>query len=198
VWRSKDAGGVIDPSSTLFDGTPLAGRPICVRRSLKYSDAFVGNLTENPADLCDGAPARVLRHGGGSDHPPQCGDNRAIGFPRLILGIVKSAPFSDGPSNVSGPGLQTRHQRSDHVRLEASPVTPHRASGSAITLALPLLDAMVPAITAQSRTAAGARRVRMACLEMVHGSAGATKFGAGKNLWSPRSRPRVRSHARRA
>ena len=57
--------------------------------------------------------------------------------------------------------------------------------GLGVTLALPLLDAMVPAITAQNRTAAGARRVRMACLEMVHGSAGATKFGAGKNLWSP-------------
>ena len=57
--------------------------------------------------------------------------------------------------------------------------------GIGVTLALPLLDAMVPAITAQRRTAAGTPRVRLACLEMVHGSAGATKFGAGKNLWSP-------------
>ena len=34
-------------------------------------------------------------------------------------------------------------------------------------------------------TAAGARRVRMACLEMVHGSAGSTQIGIQKNLWAP-------------
>jgi hypothetical protein len=53
--------------------------------------------------------------------------------------------------------------------------------GALATVALPLLDAMVPAF-AQS----GHRpRVRLACLEMVHGSAGATRYGASKNLWSP-------------
>jgi hypothetical protein len=57
--------------------------------------------------------------------------------------------------------------------------------GLGVTLALPVLDAMVPAVTAQRRTPAGSPRVRLACLEMVHGSAGATKFGATKNLWSP-------------
>jgi len=57
--------------------------------------------------------------------------------------------------------------------------------GLGVTLALPMLDSMIPAVTAQRRTVAGTPRVRMACLEMVHGSAGATKFGAGKNLWSP-------------
>jgi hypothetical protein len=54
-----------------------------------------------------------------------------------------------------------------------------------VTLALPMLDAMVPAATAQRLTVAGAPRVRLAALEMVHGSAGATTFGASKNLWSP-------------
>ena len=57
--------------------------------------------------------------------------------------------------------------------------------GLGVTLALPMLEAMVPAVTAQRRTVAGAPRVRLACLEMVHGSAGATRFGAGRNLWSP-------------
>ena len=57
--------------------------------------------------------------------------------------------------------------------------------GLGVTLALPLLDSMIPAATAQRRTVAGKPRVRMAALEMVHGSAGATRFGAGKNLWSP-------------
>jgi hypothetical protein len=55
--------------------------------------------------------------------------------------------------------------------------------GMGVTVALPLLDAMVPASTAWAKTAAG--KVRLACVEMVHGSAGATTFGATKNMWSP-------------
>jgi hypothetical protein len=55
--------------------------------------------------------------------------------------------------------------------------------GMGVTVALPLLDAMVPAGTAWAKTAAG--KVRLACIEMVHGSAGATTFGAAKNMWSP-------------
>jgi len=53
--------------------------------------------------------------------------------------------------------------------------------GTGVALALPALEAMTPALT----RAAGKPPVRLACLEMVHGSAGATKFGAGKNMWSP-------------
>ncbi len=57
--------------------------------------------------------------------------------------------------------------------------------GAGVTLALPMLESMLPAMTATRRTAAGDSRTRLACLEMVHGSAGATKFGAEKNMWSP-------------
>ncbi len=55
--------------------------------------------------------------------------------------------------------------------------------GMGVTVALPLLEAMVPARTALAKTAVG--KVRLACVEMVHGSAGATTFGASKNMWSP-------------
>jgi hypothetical protein len=56
--------------------------------------------------------------------------------------------------------------------------------GMGVTMALPFLDAMVPANTLQAKTAA-AGKVRLSCIEQVHGSAGATKIGAEKNLWSP-------------
>ena len=56
--------------------------------------------------------------------------------------------------------------------------------GMGVTMALPLLDAMVPAGTAHARTAA-AGKVRLSAIEMVHGSAGATVIGAQKHLWSP-------------
>jgi hypothetical protein len=56
--------------------------------------------------------------------------------------------------------------------------------GMGATVALPFLDAMVPANTLLAKTAA-AGTVRLSCIEQVHGSAGATKIGAEKNLWSP-------------
>jgi hypothetical protein len=56
--------------------------------------------------------------------------------------------------------------------------------GMGATIALPLLDAMVPARVAMAQTAASGK-TRLACIEMVHGSAGATAFGASKHLWSP-------------
>jgi uncharacterized protein DUF1552 len=55
--------------------------------------------------------------------------------------------------------------------------------GMGVTLALPLLDAMVPAGTAWAKTAGG--RIRLSCIEMVHGSAGSTAYGLSKNLWAP-------------
>jgi len=54
--------------------------------------------------------------------------------------------------------------------------------GMGVTLALPLLDSIVPAQTPLRRTAAFPRS-RLACLEMVHGSAGSSE--AGKHYWSP-------------
>jgi len=64
---------------------------------------------------------------------------------------------------------------------------PRRAmlKGIGVTLALPFLDAMVPAGTAWARDAASARKVRVVAMEMVHGAAGSTNFGAKRNLWSP-------------
>ncbi len=55
--------------------------------------------------------------------------------------------------------------------------------GLGVTVALPFLEAMVPARTALAQTAAG--KVRLACIEMVHGSAGSTAFGIKQNMWAP-------------
>jgi len=52
--------------------------------------------------------------------------------------------------------------------------------GIGAAVALPMLDAMVPA-----RAAAQTRKVRLVAMEMVHGSAGSTAFGLQKNLWAP-------------
>jgi hypothetical protein len=52
--------------------------------------------------------------------------------------------------------------------------------GIGATISLPLLDAMLPV-----GVSAAPRKVRMVAMEMVHGSAGSTAFGATKNLWAP-------------
>jgi hypothetical protein len=54
--------------------------------------------------------------------------------------------------------------------------------GMGVTVALPFLDAMVPAGRLFAKTPA---KLRFACIEMVHGSAGSTAYGLSKNLWSP-------------
>jgi hypothetical protein len=56
--------------------------------------------------------------------------------------------------------------------------------GMGVTVALPFLDAMVPARTVFANTAA-AGKTRFSCIEMVHGSAGSTQIGISKNLWAP-------------
>ncbi|MFN8059723.1 MAG: DUF1552 domain-containing protein [Vicinamibacterales bacterium] len=56
--------------------------------------------------------------------------------------------------------------------------------GMGVTLALPVLDAMVPAATASAKTVAKGK-IRLAAIEMVHGAAGSTTYGAKVNLWSP-------------
>ena len=58
--------------------------------------------------------------------------------------------------------------------------------GVGTTVALPFLDAMVPAGSwAATRAAETDDPTRLICIEMVHGAAGSNEYGAGKNLWAP-------------
>ena len=55
--------------------------------------------------------------------------------------------------------------------------------GVGVTVALPFLEAMVPARTVWAKTPGA--KTRLACIEMVHGSAGSSAIGIKKNLWAP-------------
>jgi hypothetical protein len=57
--------------------------------------------------------------------------------------------------------------------------------GLGATVALPFLDAMVPARKLWAKTAALIDQTRLVCIEMVHGAAGSNEWGASQNLWSP-------------
>jgi len=54
--------------------------------------------------------------------------------------------------------------------------------GMGATIALPFLDAMVPALGGAPTQS---DPTRLVCIEMVHGAAGCSEYGSGKNLWSP-------------
>ena len=55
--------------------------------------------------------------------------------------------------------------------------------GMGVTMALPFLEAMVPARTALAKAAPS--RIRFAAIEIVHGAAGSTAYGAKKFMWAP-------------
>ena len=60
--------------------------------------------------------------------------------------------------------------------------------GMGVTLALPFLDAFVPAGRPWRRVAAAQSLddpTRLVCIENVHGAAGSTEYGAAQYLWSP-------------
>jgi hypothetical protein len=57
--------------------------------------------------------------------------------------------------------------------------------GSGATLALPFLNAMVPAGRLWATTAAAIDTPRLIAIEQCHGAAGCTAFGVRQHLWSP-------------
>jgi Protein of unknown function (DUF1552) len=59
--------------------------------------------------------------------------------------------------------------------------------GVGATVALPFLESMVPAGTAYAKTTAAktASKVRLVCIEQVHGAAGISEYGLANNLWIP-------------
>ena len=57
--------------------------------------------------------------------------------------------------------------------------------GLGATVALPFLDAMMPASRLWGRIKADLERTRLVCIEMVHGAAGSNELGASHNLWAP-------------
>jgi hypothetical protein len=95
TWRTKqggDGGTPIDPTAELWDGTKVSG-PVELRRALlRYSPAFVRNMTEK---MMTYALGRGVEH---FDMPVirsivRDADKNQNKFSSIVLGIIKSAPF---------------------------------------------------------------------------------------------------------
>ena len=92
LWRKRDGGSTIDPSGTLYDGTPLTG-PVSVREAvLNHSEAFARNFTEQ---LFAYGLGRLVDH---QDMPVirsivEQASKKDYRFSAIVLGIVKSPSF---------------------------------------------------------------------------------------------------------
>ena len=92
AWRTKDGGFPVDPSGTLYDGTPVDG-PVSLRRFLlDNDDLFLANFTRNLLMYATGrvfqpydmpAVRTVVRGASEQDHR----------FSAYVMGVVTSAPF---------------------------------------------------------------------------------------------------------
>ena len=138
-----------------------------------------------------GPPVFGVRHGNrdeyavsvpASGHRAWCYDEQAGGravatAPKWALGgnavrSVRASELSDGESAM----YITRKHISRRTALR----------GVGVTLALPWLEAMMPAQT-PIRQSAAQPGTRFAALEMVHGSAGSTAEGTRLHYWSPKT-----------
>src|SRR6185295_9091614 len=140
-------------------------------------------LHRQPAVLCDRPADRVLR-------PADGAIDRAQGRPERQSFLVIR------PRHRQQRGVPDVHggSRDDHRSIGADMYIAKKhisrrtlLRGMGVTVALPFLDSMVPAVSAFSKTEAGqsASKLRFVAMEMVHGNAGSTAIGVKKNLFAP-------------
>ena len=92
---------------------------------------------------------------------------------------------NNGPVKWTGEKLKTRKKRSRRcISHRQTSVSSGGLKGMGATIALPFLDAMIPRSPCQAPRRAQAR-IKLVCIEQVHGAAGSSPFGLQQNLWSP-------------
>ena len=92
AWRTRDSGFPVDPSGTIYDGTPVDG-PVSLRQFLlKNENLFLTNLAKNMLMYANGrvfqpydmpAVRTIVRDAAEQDHR----------FSAYVMGIVTSTPF---------------------------------------------------------------------------------------------------------
>ena len=103
-WRTRDAGGEIEPSGKLPDGSTFSGpqglKQLLLGRSDQFVDAFVGRLLTyalgRELDLRDQPTVRRIMREAGANH---------YRLDDLIIAIVDSVPFRmrQTPEAPGGP-----------------------------------------------------------------------------------------------
>ena len=175
-WRVKEVGGRIDPTGQLADGSAVDG-PVALRRALtRKPEMFVRTVTEK---LMTYGLGRGMEY---ADMPTiraiaRDAARQEYRFSSIVLGIVKSAPFQmkRAPRPEGTLAVRTAWSLEPVARSPIMFITRKHLDrrtflqGLGVGLALPLLDAMVPARTLLAQTAA-AGRSRLGFVYVPHGA----------------------------
>src|SRR5262249_35554528 len=135
-------------------------------------------LHREPDDVCARPPPGRGRHG---DRAGGGAAGRGLGLP--VLGI-RARNRQDAGVSDEECGRTHGDRTMTFITGKGVPRRPVRR-GLGATVPRPFLDAMIPARGLLSRVASAATpdRTRLVCIEMVHGAAGASDWGASQHLW---------------
>ena len=161
-WRTMSDGAPIDASATLPDGSRFEGVAGLRTLLMNHREDFVRTFTERLLSYSIGrgteasdwpAVRKIVRDTASDDHR----------WSSIILAIVRSTPFTmstqllreaagSRPASGAGAATTVSSRRADDMIITRKAI-PRRTvlRGLGATLALPLLDGMVPALTAQAR-----------------------------------------------
>ena len=177
-WRTQDAAAPIDATGDLIDGTHVDGVVQLRQALLKRPEVFVGTMTEKlltyalerGVEAPDMPAVRaIVRDASRQDYR----------FSSLVLGMVKSPAFQmRSKAAASRPRVADCSEVGRRFVIREDAAAMNFASvvaasdfppGMGATVALPLLDAMVPSFTALAKTAANPQR-RFGAVYIPHGA----------------------------
>ena len=198
-YRIKDNEVPVDAVGDLYDGTRMDGAAGLRSALLEAQGRVPAQLHRAPDDLRARAPRRGVGHAGGAAVIRQAAP-RNYKISAFVQGSwpatvpeERRAP-RDADASAHDAGRSQRSAASADYSGSAAQIEDHETiwtmlhharppsrrtvlKGLGVTVALPLLEAMVPAGTAYARAAD--RKLRLIAIEMVHGAAGSTTYGAG-------------------
>ena len=180
-WRDVDeeAKAPIDARTVLPDGRPVDGPGPAAPGALRGPGPVRARPHREADDVRGGTEARVLRHAAG---PRGRAPGRGTGLPA----VGDRVRHRDERCLPHAGRLRRGHQGELTMFLTKKHLSRRTVlRGAGVTLALPLLDAMVPAATALAQTAA-APKLRMGFFYIPHGAImGNTSHGPQMDRWTP-------------
>ena len=182
-WRVREIGMPLDTRGDYFDGSPVTSPSELVDVMLKRPVPLVRTFTENLLAYALGRRAEYF------DQPliraiAKNAEKDGYRMSSFILGVVKSDAFRmkrAEPVTETARRLQRANPTFEETETMSFITGKHMARrtflrGVGATVALPFLDAMVPAGRIFAKAPA-AERTRLLCIEEVHGLAGCNNLG---------------------
>ena len=155
AWRVRDGRAAIDASGVFVDGSAIDG-PVALRAGAAGAARELRRQPDREAaDLRPRPRHRSPRHAGRARHRARCRAAAATGSRRSCSASSGATPFQ---KRIVAANTRTRLRRlpcsSQGCRYRGA----RSCKGMGATIALPFLDAMVPAFSPRLKAATGPRR----------------------------------------